>query len=139
MDADRDKQLPARRNRSRQRELILAQLRSSDSHPNAASLYAELLRSMPNLSLATVYRNLELLVEQGQVLRLAVEGGPTRYDGNLEPHHHFRCEQCGAILDVDIPAPRQTFSRLRRELGLNPRQVRIEISGLCRACSAPES
>jgi Fe2+ or Zn2+ uptake regulation protein len=128
-------QSPSRRNRSRQRERILARLRKTDSHPTAALLHAALLPEMPRLSLATVYRNLELLVEEGQALRLAVAGGPTRYDGNLDPHHHFRCERCDAILDLDLPVSGRTFGRLRRE-GLEPRSVRIDISGLCRTCSA---
>ena len=91
---------PRRRNHSRQREEILARLRSDPSHPTAAQLHGALQRELPKLSLGTVYRNLEILVADGAVRTVRGAPGGTRYDGNAGPHDHFICERCRSITDV---------------------------------------
>ena len=123
-----------RRKRSIQRDRILARLRATDAHPTAAELHASLVSEMPTLSLGTVYRNLEILVEAGEADAVPCSAGATRYDGNVEPHHHFDCERCGRILDVDLPAPRGLTRRLARERGLRSKRVQITFHGLCPAC-----
>ena len=123
-----------RRHRSRQRERILAWLRASHSHPTANEIHAALLPAMPALSLGTVYRNLEVLVGEGAVDEVPTAVGPARYDGNLAPHHHFNCEACGAIVDVELPVPRGLARRLAGEHGLRARRVRIAFFGLCASC-----
>ena len=132
--------LPAtqRRHRSRQREKILAWLRSTDCHPTAGEIHSALLPEMPSLSLGTVYRNLEVLVAEGTVDEVASSGGAVRYDGNVEPHHHFHCERCGRILDVDLPVPRGLARRLQRERGLQARRLRIDFFGSCSTCERVE-
>lgn len=131
---------PARRHRSRQRERILAWLRATDRHPSAAEIYAALLPEIPALSLGTVYRNLEVLVAEGAIDEVPCATGAARYDGNIEPHHHFNCERCGRILDVDVPVPRGLTKRLAGEHGLRSQRVRISFFGLCPTCDgAPTS
>jgi len=115
---------------------MLAWLRSTDSHPTAAEIHAALLPELPALSLGTVYRNLELLVREGAIDEVASAAGAARYDGNVAPHHHFNCEGCGNILDVDLPAPRGLARRLAGSHGLRAREVRISYFGLCEACEA---
>ena len=129
------KEAPRRRNRSRQRELILQFLRASEEHPTAAHTHAALLRRMPNLSLGTVYRNLEVLVHEGLVEELAAAGG-ARYDGNPNAHHHFICEGCGAIDDLHLQAPPSLAQKLRRARGRKALRVRIDFFGLCEACES---
>jgi len=90
---------------------------------------------MSALSLGTVYRNLEILVESREVDEVPSAVGATRYDGNVEPHHHFNCEECGRIVDVEIPVSRGWTRRLERERGLRASRVRISFFGLCTTCA----
>jgi len=123
-----------RRKRSRQRECMLEWLRETDSHPTAAEIHTRLLPEMPSLSLATVYRNLEVLVSDGDLDEVQSRIGAARYDGNLEPHHHFNCERCGRILDIDLPTPQGLAKRLSDAHGLASKRVRMSFFGLCRDC-----
>jgi Fe2+ or Zn2+ uptake regulation protein len=125
-----------RRKRSRQRDRILAWLRATDIHPNAAEIHAALQPEIPALSLGTVYRNLEVLAAEGEIEEVPSAAGSARYDANLEPHHHFNCDGCGRILDVDLPVPRGLARRLAGEHGLRSRRVRISFFGLCPACES---
>jgi len=90
---------------------------------------------MPNLSLGTVYRNLEVLVTEGLVEELPSAGG-ARYDGNPKTHHHFICESCGAIDDLHLQAPPSLAQKLRRARGRKASRVRIDFYGLCEACES---
>jgi len=123
-----------RRHRSQQRDHILTWLRANDAHPTAAQIHTGLQPELPDLSLGTVYRNLEVLAAEGEVDEVACAGGTARYDANVEPHHHFHCERCERILDVDLPAPRGLSKRLAGSAGLNARRVSISFFGLCPDC-----
>jgi len=81
---------------------VLDVLRALTCHPTANELFPTVRDHMPTISLGTVYRNLEILVEDGQVIRLDQGGPEFRYDGNTIPHNHFRCEQCGRVHDVGL-------------------------------------
>lgn len=86
---------------SRQRELIYQAVVGSREHPTAEMVYQWLKPVNPNLSLGTVYRNLNLLAEEGILVRMpfSVE----RYDACTGPHNHLRCERCGRVIDLDLP------------------------------------
>lgn len=86
---------------SRQRELIYETLKGTNQHPTAEMVYQWLKPSNPNLSLGTVYRNLNLLADEGSVTRMAFP--VERYDANTMPHPHFRCGACGGVYDMDLP------------------------------------
>lgn len=96
---------------SKQREAIKQKLIGRTDHPTAETLYAELKTEMPNLSVATVYRNLSQLEEWGEIHRIVVEGA-TRFDPNVQPHSHFFCRKCGAVLDMkdDVDTLKQAQS-----------------------------
>ena len=87
-------------NRTAQREAILRELRSVTSHPTADELYAMLRPEMPQISLGTVYRNLEQMSQAGIIRKLETAGKQKRFDGDLSPHHHMRCRCCGAVVDI---------------------------------------
>ena len=123
-----------RRHQTRQRARILAWLRETDSHPTAAQTHDALVRELPNLSLGTVYRNLEVLVSEGAIGEVPSAGGGVRYDGNLRPHHHFICESCGAIDDVHLQAPPELARKLRRARGRTAQRIRIDFYGFCESC-----
>lgn len=86
---------------SRQREAILNQVKNREDHPTAETLYTELKPDMPNLSIATVYRNLRKLEESGEISTITVDG-TTRYDCKVEPHAHFFCKECATMIDLNI-------------------------------------
>ena len=86
---------------SRQRELIYEALRQTDEHPTAEMVYHWLKPENPNLSLGTVYRNLNLLADEGTIRRMAFP--VERYDARTEPHPHFCCDRCGCVYDLEMP------------------------------------
>ena len=85
---------------TRQRTVILEELRKLTCHPTADELCDIVRRRLPHISLGTVYRNLDHLAEEGIVLRLDMAGKSKRYDGNIQPHQHVCCIYCGRVADV---------------------------------------
>ncbi len=84
---------------SKQRDAIFENLRYRTDHPTAEEVYLSLKSEMPALSLATVYRNLSQLENDGKILRIG-SGGTARYDGNIAPHYHIMCTECGNVFDI---------------------------------------
>ncbi len=86
--------------RSRQREAVLQVLSQKGYHPTAEEVLAEVRREVPNVSLGTIYRNLDQLCDSGVIWKIPLSDGPCRYDGNREDHLHALCPVCGSIRDV---------------------------------------
>ena len=84
---------------SKQRELILKTVLENRIHPTADMVFSLLKPEYPSLSLATVYRNLNLLAENGLLVRIPVPGGADHFDGTLSPHYHMICEKCDRMVD----------------------------------------
>ncbi len=89
--------------RSKQREAILAFLQTRKDHPNAETVYQNVRKDLPNISLGTVYRNLTLLANQGTILKLHMEDGIDHFDADTSPHFHFLCSKCQQVSDISIP------------------------------------
>ena len=87
---------------SRQRESIKTCLMGRKDHPTADALYTSIREQFPNISLGTVYRNLNLLTDLGEAVKISTPDGGDRFDGRLEPHNHFLCTKCGRLLDLDL-------------------------------------
>ncbi len=87
---------------SRQREAIKEYLSQTKEHPTADTIYMDIRDTYPNISLGTVYRNLNLLVEKGEILRINGMDGSDRYDGNIHKHYHFLCNECHRVLDIEM-------------------------------------
>lgn len=85
---------------SKQREAVYNVLLGTKSHPDAAWIYAKTREVIPNVSLATVYRNLNELLSLGKIKKVSAEGFAERYDANISPHAHYVCERCGRIVDL---------------------------------------
>lgn len=85
---------------SKQRETIYEVLREDCSHPNVDSIYVNVRKIIPDISLGTVYRNLNLLADQKRILRLDVGDGTTHFDARIDPHYHMVCDECGSIQDL---------------------------------------
>lgn len=91
----------------RKRNAILSCLRSTDSHPSAEMVFAMLQKEHPDISLATVYRNLAKFKTEGTITSVATVRGIERFDANTQPHVHFVCSECDAVIDLhQIPMPR---------------------------------
>ncbi len=97
--------------RSRQREAIQRCLMDCQDHPTAETVYLRMKDEFPNISLGTVYRNLSLLSDLGEIQKITASGGPDRFDGNVQPHFHFMCRSCGCVMDINIP-PQENLNML---------------------------
>jgi len=87
---------------TRQREVILKELRKVDTHPSVDEVYEMVRKHLPRISLGTVYRNLEILSEHGEIQKLELGCTLKRFDGIAENHYHIRCIECDRV--VDAPA-----------------------------------
>lgn len=87
---------------SRQREAIKHYLASTKEHPTADTVYLHVKEDFPNISLGTVYRNLNLLTDIGEAIKIPTPDGGDRFDGNVIPHNHFLCTSCGRLLDLEL-------------------------------------
>ena len=88
---------------SRQREAIKEFMMTRKDHPTADIVYMNVRKEFPNISLGTVYRNLTLLSDMGELLRLRVGDGVDHFDATTTPHYHFICKDCGAVTDLELP------------------------------------
>lgn len=120
---------------TRQRMHIFEQIRASDGHPTAEDVYERVRCILPHISLGTVYRNLDCLVEMGLIRKIDTAGHARRYDGNMEPHDHVRCTRCGAI--GDVPSRHIECERKRVQVpGFRIDNVHTEYEGVCDACAS---
>ena len=114
---------------------MLALLRSSRRHPSAEQLYQQLKPEYPGLSLATVYRNLNQLCEQGLVKRVGTVNGQERYDGETGPHSHFICNRCGCVMDLPRLSPGEgCVEQLSVQYGFAVQDCEFIVRGLCADC-----
>ena len=119
---------------SRQREAILADLRSRRDHPTADMVYESVRIIYPNISLGTVYRNLSLLADHGQVLRISTGMGADHFDGFTNPHNHFICRECGMVEDMEYISCHEL---ILQACGLFPGLIEdceLQFFGKCKNC-----
>jgi len=112
---------------SRQRQAIVSVLRNTTSHPTAEWVYERVKKDIPNVGLATIYRNLRVLSEAGEISEIATTTGTNHFDGNVERHYHFRCDRCGCILDLNEPVDSTIEDRVARSTGLQVNRHHIEL------------
>ena len=119
----------------RKRDAILQCVRSTDAHPSADWVFEHVKEQMPDISLATVYRNLALFKDQGLITSLGTVKGVERFDGNTEPHVHFICTQCGNVLDLpEISVPEELNSAVARSSGGRVDNCQLSFTGICGEC-----
>jgi Fur family peroxide stress response transcriptional regulator len=122
-----------------QRSEIYRELAGTNEHPDAETIYAQVRKRIPAISLDTVYRTLRLLEKKGLISRVGSFGEKTRFDANTDRHHHFVCTRCGFIGDIyneewdDFRAPSDVMA-----MG-TVNSVHIELRGLCKACQGKQS
>ena len=123
---------------TRQRKIILEELRKTTSHPSADAIYESVRRQLPNISLGTVYRNLEILSRNGKILKLELCGYQKRFDGNPNPHDHVRCVRCGRIEDLPTNILDDFKGKVCPSTSFEVLGCRLEFSGICPDCKAKE-
>jgi len=123
---------PPRRS-TRQRRVVFEAVIGTKSHPTAEWVYDAVRREMPRVSLGTVYRNLQVLAEEGKI-RSFERGGRIRYDGDLALHDHFSCDGCGLLLDIPRTAEALPAERRLKAQGFAIAGRTLEFHGLCRKC-----
>lgn len=119
---------------SRQRDRILDILKGTRTHPTASWIYDELRDEFRGLSMGTIYRNLNILVEKGSVKKIDFGSTFDRFEASIEPHYHFICEKCHAVIDLDVPVDNTLNNRIAETTGLIPNRHRIEFFGICNNC-----
>ena len=128
-------EVPARRS-SHQRELVHQIIQASHDHPTALSVFERARRRMPTISLGTVYRNLQLLVEQGVLLERKIGNKPARYEAGRQRHYHICCIQCGTLEDLAVPYQKALDRRVERMVRYRLQEHRMEFYGVCPRCQA---
>ena len=119
----------------RKRNAIYDCLCQSKAHPSAETIYTQLKSNIPDLSLGTVYRNLNLFKQQGLAISVATVHGVERFDGNVEPHVHFICTDCAAVIDLeDMAVPQALTSAAEISSGGQIAECQLSFTGRCRAC-----
>ena len=119
---------------TRQRTIILEELRKVRSHPTASELYRLVRRRKPRISLGTVYRNLERLADAGIIRTLEAGRSQRRFDGDMQEHHHVRCVECGRVGDVPARPVGDLAAAFRDLSDFRIVSWRLEFAGVCSAC-----
>ena len=127
MEAQKQKRM------TRQKAAVYRIIRETNVHPTADWIYEQARKEIPDISLGTVYRNIQVLLEEGKIIELNYGKGQSRFDGNVKPHYHFVCSKCGRVLDFPAASPEQE----QPLLGHAPGRVdgyRFECYGVCKDC-----
>lgn len=123
---------------SSQREAILRFLKTRKDHPTADIVFQHIRKDIPNISLATVYRNLNQLAAAGIILRLTTDGKTDHFDACVEPHYHFSCKCCSAVKDIDMEPFPELIARAAEASNFKIDEAVILFSGLCESCKDKE-
>ena len=119
---------------TRQRQVILEELRKVNTHPSADQVYAMVRKRLPRISLGTVYRNLEILSKSGEIQKLELGCSLNRFDGVADDHYHFRCLDCDRV--IDAPPDFDVYIRYELKENIDFKFIghKLEFIGICPAC-----
>jgi Fur family transcriptional regulator, peroxide stress response regulator len=123
---------------TRQRQTVYDTLMDQRDHPTADEVFSRVKRTMPTISLATVYNCLEKLVDCGLVRQVNRDRESTRYCANLKEHGHFYCRQCGSVHDIDLPSGQPADLGLALPEGFRVDQLDVNLRGVCPECGAKQ-
>ena len=117
-----------------QRAAVYDYLSGVAHHPTAEEVFLAVKAKVPRISLATVYKNLEALVQCGAVSKLTYGDASARYDIRTDHHYHTRCLKCGKIWDLDAKEGAELLKRIKPQAGFEVEDYRLELLGRCREC-----
>ena len=121
---------------TRQLEQVFNALQGDHTHPFAHEIYERVHRKLPRISLATVYRNLHRLVDDGKIRTLLLDGQGARFDPETSPHDHFVCGRCGRVADLFLRDPRRVDLSSLAKQGYVVTTHTLTVHGMCRLCAA---
>ncbi len=121
-----------------QRQIILEELSKVKTHPTAGEVYDMVRKRLPRIGLGTVYRNLELMAENGMIMKLEVGGTQKRFDATTDAHYHIRCSCCGRVDDIDVPVIDSLVDAAAENSSYQILGHHIEFTGICSKCSQEE-
>lgn len=121
---------------SKQRESILTFLQSTKTHPTAEQIYNYIKKEIPNISLGTIYRNLNELTQKQQILKITTKDGIDRYDGTIKKHYHFICNKCKNITDLNISLNQNIEQEANKTLDAIILDHEINFQGICKNCQS---
>ncbi len=124
---------------TRQRMVILEELKSVVSHPSADDVFRMVRGKLPHISLGTVYRNLEMMAQCGLIRKLETGGSQMRFDANTDNHCHIRCERCGRVDDLPAEPLADISSRVRDTRGYLVLGFSLQFGGFCPNCRAADA
>lgn len=120
-----------------QRLAIVKILARSEDHPSVENIHDRIRRNFPTMSIATVYKNIELIKSLGEVLELGFPDGSNRYDGNKPaPHPHLICVKCKKIFDPDLESLEEMQKEVALETNFKILYHRLDFFGICSDCAA---
>ncbi|MGR0481438.1 MAG: Fur family transcriptional regulator [Candidatus Electronema sp. V4] len=118
-----------------QRQILLEELKKvQNHHPTACELYDMVRKRLPRVGLGTVYRNLELMVESGVIVKLEVGGSQKRFDAETEPHYHIRCSRCNKVENIEVDVIQNLVEAAAKKTAYNIIGHHVEFSGECPEC-----
>lgn len=117
-----------------QRNKILEILQSTDTHPTASWVFDEVREIIPNISLGTVYRNLNVLEQQGFIQKISCGEAEERYDANIKPHIHYACTNCGSMSDIHNGQAFDRLAALVNDLDVDIKTYSLICYGRCKNC-----
>jgi Fe2+ or Zn2+ uptake regulation protein len=121
-----------------QRQLVMDAVKARHDHPSADQIYLDVRALDPKISRGTVYRNLNVLVQQGEVLQVKLPH-IDRFEWHAEKHYHLICQECGAVCDTQLPYDVQLDEKAATETGFTVNRHRIVFEGLCPECQEKKS
>lgn len=126
------------RRKTIQKDLVLKAVRDLKRHLTADEVYAFIKKEHPTIGRGTVYRNLGILAEEGEIRKVEVPDGPDCFDFTLKEHYHVRCIRCGQVQDVDMEAIPDLSERIHDTHGMQFLGYDIFFKGICQACAEKE-
>ena len=120
---------------TKQRKLIHQIICLSPMHLSAEEIYLEAKKQCPSIAVGTVYRNLNLMAEEGQITKIETAGQPVRFDKNVIPHENFFCTDCGRLFDLDLKGIKEFISE---QTGMDVEGYTLSVRCRCAECRLPK-
>lgn len=117
-----------------QRNLVLEAIHTMKSHVTAEEVFEFIRKKHPHIGKGTIYRNLGILAEEGEIRRVEIPDGPDRFDFTLKDHYHVRCIRCGEVFDVTMDVLSDLMSKVRGPQGMEFLDYDISFKGICPDC-----
>ena len=128
------KQVKPEEKLTRQREAVLQVVRDREDHPTANEIFQDALQLLPTISYATVYNSLRFLKEAGLVHEIKFGDSASRYDRETGRHDHAICNDCGKLVDFDLPEASELLRVAARKSKFKPESVHVTLRGVCPEC-----